>query len=131
MLAVDTNLLVRIITEDDPDQSPRAKRLMAENDVFISKTVLLEAEWVLRSTYRLPSHAVMQHLRSIARLPQVTVEDASWVAQALRWAEHGMDFADALHLAAAQDEGCDAFATFDRKLSAAARKAKAGRVKSL
>lgn len=131
MLAVDTNVLVRIVTEDDAEQSPKAKRLVAENEVFISKTVLLELEWVLRRTYRLPANEVLQHLRSFARLGQATVEDAAHVAAALDWSDQGMDFADALHLAAAGVESCEAFATFDRKLATAAKKAKAGKVKAL
>jgi predicted nucleic acid-binding protein len=53
-------------------------------------------------------------------LPTVTVQDAVWLHQALDWTEQGMDFADALHLAAAAN--CDAFVTFDRRLiSTAAR----------
>lgn len=131
MLAVDTNVLVRVVTEDDDVQSPRARKLVAENEIFISKTVLLESEWVLRRTYRLPRGEVLQHLRSFARLPQTMVEDAMQVAKALAWSEQGMDFADALHLACAGDEDSDAFATFDRKLATAAKKAKAGRVKAL
>lgn len=129
MLAVDTNVLVRIITEDDAEQSPRARRLVAENEVFISKTVLLELEWVLRRTYRLPADEVLQHLRSVARLSQATVEDAIQVADALDWSDQGMDFADALHLAAATARDCEALASFDRKLAAAAKKVKAGKVK--
>lgn len=131
MLAVDTNVLVRIVTEDDAEQSPKARRLVAENEIFISKTVLLELEWVLRRTYRLPAIEVLQHLRSFARLHQATVEDAARVADALAWSEHGMDFADAMHLASTGIEDCDAFASFDRKLAAAAKKAKAGKVKAL
>lgn len=131
MLAVDTNVLVRIITEDDAEQSPKAKALAAENAVFISKTVLLELEWVLRRTYHLPAMEVLTHLRSLARLPQSTIEDAGRVALALAWSEQGMDFADALHLASAGADDCEAFATFDRKLATSARKAKAGRVKAL
>lgn len=131
MLAVDTNVLVRIVTEDDAEQSPKARRLVAENEVFISKTVLLELEWVLRRTYRLPANEVLQHLRSFARLHQATVEDATHVAEALAWSDQGMDFAEALHLASTNTDDCEAFATFDRKLAAAAKKAKAGKVKAL
>ncbi|MER3547386.1 MAG: VapC toxin family PIN domain ribonuclease [Rhodanobacteraceae bacterium] len=132
MLAADTNLLVRIVTEDDPERSPKARKVLAENPIFVSKTVLLETEWVLRrGSYGLPKSEALRHLRNFARLPQVTVENPMQVAQAFAWAEQGMDFADALHLSAAQGEGCEAFVSFDRKFVAAARKAKAGRVKAL
>jgi predicted nucleic-acid-binding protein len=51
MIAVDTNVLVRLLTEDDPDQAKRAARLFGENEIFIPKTVMLETEWVLRHAY--------------------------------------------------------------------------------
>ena len=79
------------------------------------RTVLLEVEWVLRSVYDLPSNQVAPALRAFAGLPGVSVEDAPLVAKALDWAEAGMDFADALHLAAAVE--CESFLTFDKRLA--------------
>ena len=74
---------------------------------------MLEAEWVLRGVYGLPSKQVIPALRAFAGLPGVSVEDAGLVAKAMNWAEAGMDFADALHLAAAA--GCERFLTFDKR----------------
>ena len=51
MLAVDTNLIVRYLTGDHPAQSAKARAVIEGEDVFISTTVLLETEWVLRSVY--------------------------------------------------------------------------------
>ena len=51
MIAVDTNLLVRILTNDDPIQARRAVKILKNDDIFIPKTVLLETEWVLRHGY--------------------------------------------------------------------------------
>jgi predicted nucleic-acid-binding protein len=48
VIVVDTNVLVRLVTNDDPVQSIKAARLFAEEDVFVSRTVLREVEWVLR-----------------------------------------------------------------------------------
>ena len=79
------------------------------------RTVLLEVEWVLRGVYDLPSDQVIPALRAFAGLPGVSVEDASLVAKAMDWAEAGMDFADALHLAAAAE--CEGFMTFDKRLA--------------
>lgn len=129
MLAVDTNVVVRLIVIDDELQARRARSLFDQNLIFISKTVLLETEWVLRSTYSLRPSDVHAHLSVMVGLSQVRLEAPEQVAVALDWFEQGMDFADALHLAAADD--CEAFATFDRKLAVAARKAKAGKVKAL
>jgi predicted nucleic-acid-binding protein len=121
MRAVDTNLVVRYLTRDDPEQSPRARALINGGPVFMPVTVVLETEWVLRSSSRLPRAARAEALRSFVGLPTVTVGDADAVSAALDLFEGGMDFADALHLALAS--GCDAFATFDRMLVKAAEAA--------
>jgi predicted nucleic acid-binding protein len=52
MIAVDTNIVVRYLTGDHPRQSTKARTLVDGNDVFLSRTVILECEWVLRSAYR-------------------------------------------------------------------------------
>jgi len=52
MIAVDTNVVVRFLVRDDPKQAARAAELIRDNQIWISKTVLLETEWVLRSLYR-------------------------------------------------------------------------------
>jgi predicted nucleic-acid-binding protein len=118
MLAVDTNIVVRYLTADDAVQARRARNLVDDNPVFLATTVVLESEWVLRS-YRLTREQVLAHLRDFIRLPTVTLENPIRVAKALAWAEAGIDFADALHLAAAED--CEAFITFDQPLVKAAR----------
>jgi predicted nucleic-acid-binding protein len=120
MLAVDTNIVVRYLTADDPDQSVRARELVNSADIFVSSTVLLETEWVLRSTYRFSAVQIVDSLRSFAGLRQVTLEAPNTVATALDWMAAGMDFADALHLAAA--EQCEAFVTFDLQLGRLARR---------
>jgi predicted nucleic acid-binding protein len=111
MIAVDTNVLVRFLIADDPDQARRARDLVESTPVWVPLTVMLETEWVLRRLYRLDKAAVTAALRHFAALPGVTVENVSACAQALDWADQGLDFADALHLSAAA--ACEAFATFD------------------
>jgi predicted nucleic acid-binding protein len=98
MLAIDTNLIVRYLTGDHPKQSPRARKLIDGQPVFAAITVILEVEWVLRSTYGYRPADIARALRAFAGLPTVTVEDGSDVATALDLAEKGMDFADVLHL---------------------------------
>lgn len=114
MLAADTNVLVRYLTADHPVQSARARALIASQDVYVSATVLLESEWVLRSSYGYTGTAIAEAFRILAGSPRIRVEDPAIVSQALEWLASGMDFADALHLA--QAGGCDAFITFDRDL---------------
>ncbi len=114
MIGVDTNVLVRLLTGDDPDQAGRAANLFARESIFIPKTVLLETEWVLRYSYKLPPPVVLAAFRSLLGLPQVVVEDSGALVEALARYEDGMDFADALHLAAVRE--ADGFATFDVRL---------------
>jgi predicted nucleic acid-binding protein len=121
MLAVDTNVIIRYLTGDHPRQSPRARALIDGEAVFVPVTVMLETEWVLRSTYGYQPAEVAQALRAFAGLPTVTAEDGSLLAAALDLAEAGMDFADALHLG--RSGQCDGLASFDRKFVKAANAA--------
>ena len=115
MTAVDTNILVRIVVNDDPAQSARAAEFLRQQDrVFLAKTVLLEVEWVLRNGYGLGRSEVLAILRGIVAMGNAEVEDEAAVAQAMQWYERGMDFADSLHVATAGPE-CR-FATFDTAL---------------
>ena len=113
MRAIDTNIVVRYLTGDDPDQAARASAVIDAGDVFIGTTVLLESEWVLRSVYGYSGPEVAAALRAFAGLPEVSVESPAMLAEALERAENGMDFADALHLGAATR--CEAMLTFDRR----------------
>ena len=121
MRAVDTNIVVRYLTGDDPEQAARARAAVDAGPVFASTTVLLESEWVLRSVYGFAANEVAAALRGFAGLPDVSVENPALLAEALARVEEGMDFADALHLGAAA--GCEAMLTFDRRFIEAARDA--------
>lgn len=120
MRAVDTNVVVRLIVADDKQQAKKAQAVFEAGNVFISATVLLETEWVLRSGYGFAPKRIVIALRALAGLPGVTVEEPSQIASALDWMDQGMDLADALHLAKAA--GCTAFLSFDRKLAKVAAK---------
>ena len=113
MRAIDTNVVVRYLTGDDPIQAPRARAVVDAGPVYASTTVLLESEWVLRSVYGFAAAEVARGLREFAGLPGVSVENPNLLAEALHRAERGMDFADALHLGAAAQ--CEAMLTFDRR----------------
>ena len=120
MLAIDTNLVVRYLTVDHPEQSAQARALIDGSDVLVCTTVLLETEWVLRSAYGFGASRLVPALRGFAGLPRVALEDPALTARALDWMERGMDFADALHLARAAE--CEAFISFDGRLAAAANR---------
>ncbi len=120
MLVVNTNVVVRYLVNDDRVQAARARRLLEQHDVLLPLTVLLETEWVLRSVFGFSAADVARALRGFAGLKRVTVEDADTAALALDWAERGVDFADALHLAAARSHA--GFVTFDKALVRTARR---------
>ena len=117
--AIDTNIVVRFLTADDAKQAKTARAIIEGGDVFISTTVVLETEWVLRAGYAFAPGAIAAGLRALGGLPGITLEEPGAVAQALDWLDWGMDFADALHLAKAGH--CTAFVSFDRKLAKRAK----------
>jgi predicted nucleic-acid-binding protein len=120
MIALDTNVWIRYVTNDDPEQAESALTLLESGeDVFLPKTVLLEMEWVLRAVYRLPASSIERAMLNVLGLPNVQVESPGQITAAFDFYRGGMDFADALHLA-----GCSnskAFYTFDEKFVKVAR----------
>ncbi|MGU9982028.1 type II toxin-antitoxin system VapC family toxin [Phreatobacter sp. HK31-P] len=118
MIAIDTNVVVRILVDDEPAAVARAKRLLEGNRVFVPHSVLMETEWVLRSTYGYSKDRIVHGLTAFLGLHQVEVTDKVRLAEAMEWWAEGMDLADALHLIAAAD--CDSLATFDRQFIRAA-----------
>jgi len=120
MLAIDTNVVVRCLVDEHPEQCRRARALVVAASVFPSATVLLETEWILRGVIGLGRRATLTALRDFIDLPTVFVENEAATIQACEWAEQGMDFADALHLANAAN--CEAFMSFDKKLAKSAAK---------
>ncbi|WP_323715936.1 type II toxin-antitoxin system VapC family toxin [Paracoccus aminovorans] len=121
MIAIDTNIVVRYLTGDRPEQSQRAREIVDGQPVFVPVTVVLETERVLRSAYGCKPSDVALALRAFGGLPQVTIEDTAIVVAAFDLVERGMDFADALHLA--RSAGQEAFLTFDRRFVKAAQAA--------
>lgn len=124
MKALDTNILVRYYTQDDPRQAKIALRILKEEEaLFVPRTVLIELYFVLRygKQYHFEPaqiNAVLQHLLGLVN---VTIEQADAVETALRYHQQGIDFADALHLASSQH--CSALLTFDdRKFARRARR---------
>jgi predicted nucleic-acid-binding protein len=126
MTAVDTNVLVRLLTKDDPKQTEAARSLFAAGPIWIAKTVLQETRWVLRRTYGFDDITVRDALTSLPGLPNVYTEDQSAVASALALAAHGVDFADAMHLSSRPSGAV--FVSFDRSFVRRAKRAGASAV---
>jgi predicted nucleic-acid-binding protein len=109
--AVDTNILARFYLRDDTTQGRIAADVLTAGDVFIPKTVVLELEWVLRDVADQPGEKVTECLAHLIALPGITVEDRDEIEAALGHCRNGIDFADALHLAASKV--CTELLTFD------------------
>jgi predicted nucleic-acid-binding protein len=113
MIAVDTNIIVRLLTQDDEFQFNKSKEFFKERNIFIPDTVILETEWVLLFAYKFKPSEICIALRNLFGLPNVYLSNANLIAQIIQWYENGLDFADAFHLANSQH--CQEFYTFDDK----------------
>ena len=121
MIALDTNVLVRFLTRDDPDQWAAADALMAGLSAgapgFICREVMVELVWVLERAYALPREDIARAVGGFLEAPEVRVEAADRVGLALsRYARGGPGFSDQMILLAAGAEA-SALATFDTKLA--------------
>lgn len=127
MIGLDTNVLARYYIEDKTDAEAQHQRLAARRliesgqPLMVSKSVVLEFEWVMRGYYSFNQAEVTRVIRHLLEQQRITVEDRDAVEQALSNCEAGIDFADALHHASYKT--CDSVATFDdRKFARRAKK---------
>src|ERR1017187_4020534 len=121
MIAVDTNVVVRLLTEDDPTQTAAAKSLFAAGSIWIAKTVLLETAWMLRSFYGFDESAIRDAFTRLLGLQNVHTDDKASMAAALAWSARGMELRDAMHLPS-RPPGA-AFVSFDRSFVRRANRA--------
>jgi predicted nucleic-acid-binding protein len=121
VLGIDTNVVMRLIVRDDAEQTRRARKLVdqsLERDerVLVSLLVLIESEWVLRSSYGFKKDIVLEMFRALLEARELSFEDETAVEEALfRWKESSVGFADCLITAHNRQLGCRATATFDVK----------------
>ncbi len=112
--AIDTSVLARIITQDDPHQAKLAANAIT-TPVFISLTVLMETAWLLSSRYRFSRAAVVNSLIDILDLSSVDCEQEVLARWALSRFADGAAIGDMLHLVSARNHA--AFLTFDQKMA--------------
>ena len=123
MIGLDTNVVVRYLTRDDPVQWPLAlgliRSLSSDSPGFLSLVVLAEIVWVLEDSYRFTSEQIEEVVDTLLRSRELVIERAELVRQALRTFSVGRaDFADCLINGCARAAGCSHTATFDRKAAA-------------
>lgn len=118
MIGLDTNVLVRYVTQDDPVQSAKASELIESlttaSPGFVSMVSIVELVWVLQSCYQSAKSDVVTVLETLLRTRELTVEHGEIIWQALRkFMANKADFADCLIERCAHAAGCTYTATFD------------------
>lgn len=120
MIALDTNVLVRYLVQDDKTQAAVATRLIERelseaNSGFITLMTLCELTWVLETSYETARVQVAEILEAVLSTRQFQMEDPEAARRALRfYRKTPADFADALVADSGNRAGCEAFATFDK-----------------
>ena len=123
MIALDTNILIRLLTKDDPVQTALAERLLeeasdADETCFISDPVLCEVEWVLESSYGARRGDVLAAMQELLSGDLFVFEDREVLRQAIvRYQESKADFSDCLIAAKARARGARTTYTFERVLA--------------
>jgi predicted nucleic-acid-binding protein len=127
MIGLDTNVLARYYIDDSADAQAQQQRLVARRlmesgqPLMVSKSVVLELEWVMRGYYGFSSTQVIAALKHLLEQTHITIESRDQVEQAMSNCEAGIDFADALHHASYRS--CSSVASFDdRKFARRAKK---------
>lgn len=125
MIALDTNVVVRFLIQDDPRQAGQANavfaELTAENPAWLCREVLVELVWVLERAYGLPRADIAGAIDGLLAAQEVVVEHPDRVGLAVeRYRQGGAGFSDHLIALAAQDAGCRTTFSFDRQAVAKA-----------
>jgi len=121
LIGLDTNIIIRYLTQDDTEQSIRATRIIEEeltslNTGFISLIVLIEVVWVLKSCYKQNKPELCKIVESLLTTKQLSIEKAEYAYKALRlWQKGNGDFSDALISILSLEIGCKYTLTFDKK----------------
>lgn len=119
MIAVDTNILARLLVGDDEKQAAAAQRLIAQHDsddpIFVAREVIIELVWLLTSRYKYPLSAVRMALDGLFMSANLIIEDEETIKTAVYLSERtGADIADAIIGAVADQQGCLKVMTFDK-----------------
>ena len=120
MIGIDTNVLVRFLTQDDRAQAAKVDQLLdaalSDNErVHVDAVVLCELVWVLRAAYEMERTAIADALGRLLEASQISVHERDLVRDAVaRYRKGPGDFADYVIALRCRAAGCSATATFDR-----------------
>ncbi len=113
MIAVDTNILIRFLTQDDIKQYKKALQLFKKHQIYIPTSVTQEVEWALRFAYKYEVDQIGNALSALFGLENIHLDSPNKIAQVIKWHKRGFDFSDALHLSYCGK--VDSLYTFDKK----------------
>ena len=122
MISVDTNVIVRYLVGDDPEQAEAARTLIdgltPGNPGFVCREVVIEVAWVLERSYRFTRARVAEALMDLTASDSLMVENSDDVAvAAYHYRQGGAGFSDLMILSAAERVGATPLHTFDRRLA--------------
>lgn len=123
MIGLDTNILVRYITQDDAQQSQRANQIIEQccskaSTGYIAQVVLCELVWVLHRAYGYDKQQVISVLDQILVTTEFTVEYEDLARKALEaWRKGAAGYSDYLLVFANQAAGCELTYSFNTKLA--------------
>ncbi len=123
MAALDTNVLVRFLVQDDAKQGLLARELIRSTlakgePLFVPVTVMLELEWVLRSNFGFDKAQIILTLTSLLAASELSFESEQSVEVALElFRQNKADFSDCVHIALSHSAGMTPMWTFDRAAS--------------
>ena len=116
MIGIDTNILVRFLVEDDPEQARDARKLIGENYVCIPLVVLVETTWVLESAYGYSREDIAETVREILVRDDTVVEKRAQATKALElFSRYDLDYADAVIYVCGEELGSRDVYTFDEE----------------
>ena len=122
MIGLDTNVLVRYATQDDPQQSAIAERIIdsltPQNPGFVSQIALVESVWVLRRLFDANDESIDRFVTHLLDARELVIENPDGARQALAATRGGPEFTDAVLAQAGLAAGCDYTVTFDRRAAA-------------
>jgi predicted nucleic-acid-binding protein len=118
MTALDTNILVRYLAQDDDAQFQEVLRMLNRKHVvfFVCDLVLAETDWVLRSLYDWSGNEVAEAFARLTTIHNLTFENEARLRSSLKALREGADLADELVLRTYRDHGAKAYATFDKDI---------------
>jgi predicted nucleic-acid-binding protein len=122
MMAVDTNILLRLLVHDDPDQQHRVREHIikahhAGGRLFVPQVVIQELIWVLRTGRHIPKEEVVKAVDGVLSIPVWEIENGARMAKALQiYEEHNVDFTDACLAAISHEKGVEGVLSFDRDM---------------